>query len=110
MTIGTVHETLKIGNKGLYFKHVNIKLRKMLREVDEALIYLDSAEDMIHYANLVRKEIDAIDLESFKVSSAPEENNEKNKAKSGVTPIPRDSLNNFSSAITGESGNINLNV
>ena len=63
----------KIGEKGSFFKHANIKLKDVAWAAREAALSMKDEREKIRYAVHLHKEIDQLDLSMFKMSYNTEE-------------------------------------
>jgi len=66
--ITIVYKLFELDQRGVHYKTMSVRLRSISRSIQESLFYLETDEEMIHYANSIRREIDELDFHQFKLS------------------------------------------
>ena len=67
-----MYDLFGLGQRGISYQYVSYQLREKLRKSREAMMFINSGDEMFHYAQHVREEIDGIEMNLFKASYGPE--------------------------------------
>lgn len=67
-----IYDLFSLNQRGINYQYASHQLREKLRKSREAMMFLDNGDEMFHYAQHVREEIDNIELDLFKTSYGPE--------------------------------------
>ena len=66
-----VYDLFGLNQRGINYQHVSHQLRDKLRKSREAMMYMDNGDEMFHFAQHIREEIDDIELNQFQESYGP---------------------------------------
>ncbi len=67
-----VYDLFGLNQRGINYQYASHQFKDKLRKSREAMMFLDNGDEMFHYAQHVREEIDDIELNLFKTSYGPE--------------------------------------
>jgi hypothetical protein len=67
-----IYDLFGLNQRGINYQYASHQLREKLRKSREAMMFLDNGDEMFHYAQHVREEIDEIEFNLFKTSYGPE--------------------------------------
>lgn len=67
-----IYDLFGLGQRGVNYQYASHQLREKLRKSREAMMFLDNGDEMFHYAQHVREEIDEIEFSLFKTSYGPD--------------------------------------
>lgn len=69
--IKSVHEIMRLGQRGVFFKFMSNQIRKIIRTINESVFYLQSDYEILHFCNNVQQEIDDLEFSAFKMTAGP---------------------------------------
>ena len=67
-----IYDLFGLNQRGINYQYASHQFKDKLRKSREAMMFLDNGDEMFHYAQHVREEIDNIELDLFKTSYGPE--------------------------------------
>lgn len=80
--VQAIMEIFRIGQRGIYFKQMSLKVKHILRTAHENLISGSSPKEMLTFGNQLQQQLDDLELNMFKMSYGPNINNNTNQNNS----------------------------